>query len=387
MKFKVTIGLFLATFLLSAQTARMNRDIEVAEKILESLIEETNNDNELTKHADVFILGSSAEVEGTYLEGFGAMFSIISGNLSNPLVITETKKGKSNKSTSYSIIRPNKKKFHLDAAHLETNKAETIKTFKSVVETFFSDYAYLMRQIGDNEKIMIRYGGISSRFDNAFPALITDGKNKRNYSATLTKKAIVNFQNNDNKQQLIDQIEYVFEEAKERASKEKDLELLSTILKKLHNDKEAGTLRISGTPYYEKIKGIGAIYNLRIRSGNGHDFFGLHFNRTKTMWSDDGIVVIDGDSDKVVAAENEDLDKNYATFLAALKENIIDYGSIVKSLRNGEVLTFKLNLPDCKECEVMPKKLEIMAKKSTLDGYRKEQISLDKAVNQLIIKE
>lgn len=386
MKFKVTIGLFLATFLLSAQTARMNRDIEVAEKILESLIEETNNENELAKNTDVFILGSSAEVEGTYLEGFGAMFSIISGNLSNPLIITETKKGKSDKSTSYSIIRSNKKKFHLNAEQLAANKAKIIKTFKSVVETFFSDYAYLMRQIGDNEKIMVRYGGISSRFDSAFPALVTHGKDKRNYSATITKKAITNFQNNNNKSQLIDQIEYVFEEAKERASKEKDLELLSTILKKLHNDKETGSLRISGTPYYEKIKGIGVIYNLRIRSGNGDGFFGLRFSGTRTVWSDNGLAVIAEDADETSVDNEEDLDKSYATFVTHLKENIIDYGSIVKSLDVREALTFKLRFPDCKDCEVMPKKLEIIVKKSTLDGYRKEQISLEEAVNQLVVK-
>ena len=276
---------------------------------------------------------------------------------------------------------------HFDAEDLEANKAEIQKTFKSIVETFFSEYAYLMRQIGDDEKIMVRYGSNASRFDDAFPVMILNGKHKRDYSATITKTAINVFQNNDNKQQLIDKIKYVFDEAKERAAKEKDLELLSTILKKLHNEGAKDALRISGTPYYEKIEGIGAIYNLRIRSGNGHNYFGLRFDQHKTIWGDNGLAIVDGDNDDLTEMESEDLDKSYLSFLESLKENIIDYGSIVKSLNNGEALTFKLRFPDCRDCEKMPKKLEIMAKKLTLDGYRKEQISLEKAIQQLTIKE
>ena len=94
MKLKITIGLFLATFLLSAQTARMNRDIDVAEKILESLLEEANGSN-VKGNNKIFIIGSSPEVEGTYIEGFGAMFSITSGDLLSPLITSAIKKNKS----------------------------------------------------------------------------------------------------------------------------------------------------------------------------------------------------------------------------------------------------------------------------------------------------
>ena len=385
MKLKITIGLFLAAFLLSAQTTRMNRDIEVAEKILESLIEEASGDG-MSEDANVFIIGSSAEVEGTYLEGFGAMFSITSGNLLNPLILTDKKKSKSGKSTSYSIIRSNKRRIHIDSEDLEVHREAIKKSFKSVVETFFSDYAYLMRRIAADEKIMIRYGGMSSRFDSSFPVLVLNGKNKRAYSATISKKAINAYQNNDNQQQLIDKIEYVFDEAKEKAAKEKDLELLSTILKKLHSDKEAGVLRISGTPYYEKIEGIGAIYSLRIRSGNGSNNFGLYFDQAKTIWSGGSLAITDDNGDLIDENISNDLDENYNVFIGTLKENIIDYGSIVKSLDNKEALTFKLHFPKCKDCENMPEKLEITAKKSTLDAYRKEQISLEKAVSQLVVK-
>jgi len=66
MKLKITIGLFLATFLLSAQTARMNRDIEVIEKILETLVEEvTQSEGENIRF---FGGGKKVVVEFLYLD-------------------------------------------------------------------------------------------------------------------------------------------------------------------------------------------------------------------------------------------------------------------------------------------------------------------------------
>ncbi len=72
--------------------------------------------------------------------------------------------------------------------------------------------------------------------------------------------------------------------------------------------------------------------------------------------------------------------------MSSLKEYIVDYGSIVKSLKPREQLLFKLNFPNCDDCKEMPKRLEIAAKKATLDAYRKDQISLENAVSQLTVK-
>ena len=113
MKLKITIGLFLAAFLLSAQSARMNRDIEVAEKILETLLEE---EERLTVQGEDFlILGDNPKVDGTYLEGFGAMFSITSGSMLRPLTLSTKKsknKDRSSKSSTITIISSGSKARH-----------------------------------------------------------------------------------------------------------------------------------------------------------------------------------------------------------------------------------------------------------------------------------
>ena len=433
MKLKITLGLFLATFLLSAQSVRMNRDIEVAEKILETLLEEV--DGPTMVEEEVYVIGNKANVEGTYIEGFGAMFSITSGHSSLNSFVFSTKKkdkDKSGKAGKVTIIRPSRNKIHYDLEDLEVNKAEIQNNFKSVVETFVCDYGYLMRQLGDNEKIMIRYGMNSfstfswserfSDFDNfnGVIALGDQNKQKINYSATVSKADINGFQNNRiNESQLKESIKFVFEEAKEQKEKYKDLDLLASILSKIHkNDAGEEDLYLRGTSNYEKIDGLGAIYKLNVRARGHHSYFGLS-TFPEIKWSDNYQFFFDKSeeqnkykaakdrariaaekakaleekarilAEKARETENRakiDLDKSYTNFIEAFKNNIIDYGSIVKSLESGEALIFKLKFPKCEDCKKMPERLEITVKKSTLAAYRKDQISLESAVSQLIVK-
>ena len=379
MKLKITIGLFLATFLLSAQTARMNRDIEVIEKILETLVEEvTQAEGEQTRY-----FGLGKKVEGNYIDGFGAMFTISKESLSGTYIWTKDKKQKVKQKGDVFVIRKGK---NVTIEETEANKEKVKANFKKIVESFASDYAYLMRQLADNDKVMIRYGARLMNKESTFPSLLMHGKKGQNYSATLTKAAINAYQNNNDKTALLNKIAYVFEEAEDRVKKEKDLELLSTILKKLYNSHEEGEFHISGTPYYEKIEGIGARYVINMRIGNGNHLFGL-VEGARTIWTDTGLrtVITNGD----VSEEDltpEELEQQYTTFLTEMKENIIDYGSLAKSLKSGESLSFTIRLPKCNACKKMPEKVEIVAKKATIDAYRKDQISLDKAVNQLVIK-
>ncbi|MEM1123109.1 MAG: hypothetical protein AAGJ18_21885, partial [Bacteroidota bacterium] len=206
---------------------------------------------------------------------------------------------------------------------------------------------------------------------------------------TITKGAIT--QHQENKQKLIAAIDYVFEEGNDAKSEEKDreLSLLSTILKKLYQGHKGKEMYLSGTPSYERIEGLGAIYNLDIRFGKSNYLFGFT-SRSRTAWQDGNLVIIDASADKKnkEAAEKSgvNVDTEYVQFVKAFKESIVDYGSIIKSLKNGEQLIFRLNLPNCEDCETMPERLEIAAKKATLDAYRKEQISLEKAVGELVVK-
>lgn len=380
MKIKITLGLFLAAFLLSAQTAKMNRDIEVAEKILETIVEETTK----VEESGITIFGHQ-RVSGSYIDGFGALFTISSNSLTNPVIWTENKKTRFK--SEGNIFRLEKGE-SFDEEDLK-DKAAIKADFKKIAETFFFEYAYLLRALGADDKLMIQYGGSGLTANNDFPRLIIHGKKKRKYTATITKKTINQYQ--ENKQKLIAAIEYVFEEANDKKNKEEDMELslLSTILKKLYQGSEKDELYISMAPSYERIEGIGAIFNLNIREKGGNRFFDLG-RHSRTIWEDGNLVIIDankkGKDDKEEERTVGNLDENYDEFVANLKSYIVEYGSIIKSLKTGEQLLFKLSFPNCRDCEKMPRRLEIAAKKATLDAYRKDQVSLEKAVNQLVVK-
>ena len=369
MKLKITIGLFLAAFLLSAQSARMNRDIEVAEKILETLLEE--NYQEGQQDEAIFFLTNNAKVEGTYVEGFGAMFSIASGHFSHPLLI-KTEKSKHRflwgKASNPKIAIHKEDVKPLTLEQEQENQKLVQEQFKNVVETFICDYGYLMRQLADDEKIMIRYGKNATTFNwNNHPAGFREVYTLSglfqnygpNYTATVTKKAIQSFQNDQiSADNLKRQIEFVFEEAKDKKEKNKDLELLASVLKKVHKqDLEDNGLYFGNTSNYDQIEGIGAIFNWTVRQGG--DFpFRLHTKKS-IRWSDNGVFVFEDASDEAEKTKTKPtkeekqrkLIANYQSFIKYFKENVIEYGSIVKNLKDKEALIFKLKLPKCDDCK------------------------------------
>lgn len=397
MKLKITFGLFLFAFLVSAQSARMNRDIEVAEKILETLVEEQMATESTNDH---FAWGNRTKVTGNYVEGFGAMFTIPSSSLKNSIIVSGLKT-KTRWDNGQIVVEMDNNDDESNQITPSKTEEELKDAFKEIAEIFFCDYSYLLRQLSANDKIMIRYGGNANTQDDWDNFFVLAHSDQRNYSATITKAAIDDFQTGSlQKAAFIKRIEFIFEEAKDRKEKYKDLDLLATVINKVFQRDSEGDLYVNGTPIYERIDGIGAIYNLRVRSGK--DGFPRSFrfgNSTRTIWGPSGLMQVqEADESAAEAAErakleaiekeqrDTNLDEYYNDFLKELKVSIIEYGSIVKSLKAGETIRFRLSLPKCKKCKLMPKKVEITAKESTLKAYLKDEISLEKAVNQLIIK-
>ncbi|MEM1121099.1 MAG: hypothetical protein AAGJ18_11675, partial [Bacteroidota bacterium] len=168
MKIRITLGLFLAAFLLSAQTAKLNRDIEVAEKILETLVEEVTK----VEEEDFFIF-SKQKVSGSYIDDFGALFNISAKSLHHPIILSESSRGG---------LKSNSRVFRFDtdeegSALSVADKEKLQADFKQIAETFFYDYAYLLRALKPNDKLMIQYGGNALRTSGRFPTLITKNRN------------------------------------------------------------------------------------------------------------------------------------------------------------------------------------------------------------------
>jgi hypothetical protein len=390
MKIAITLPLFFITLIAGAQgpdLERLQREIEVGENILASLWEEAPGEGE----TDVFFFGRRSEVEGGYLDGFGVLFTISSpfstATIGNGNQVFIYQQG-SNRILS-GKVRPG-----------EEEKDQAADTplpedhFRRVAEEYMAEYAYLLRELPAGEKIMIRFGNRDANVLATYPRGVrwTTGKNRSSFSAVLAKKEVIAYQDGRiDRSQLAEKIQYTFEAADEPEA-DRDLELLSSVFDRLYESDLSEDFFISGHPSYEKIPGVGAILHVslssryldwpsritRLRFGRGNTFRYLFDNDEDTEGEEE-----DPNDDKPEATEK--VDAAYPAFLGALLENVVEYGSIVKTLGPEEALLFRVELPPCDDCEVMPAKLEITARKAVLESYRKGAISLDEAVDQLVV--
>ena len=171
----------------------------------------------------------------------------------------------------------------------------------------------------------------------------------------------------------------------------KDMKLINSIFSRLYKDDLSGSECISSrsTPKSEYIPDLGLVVNMRMNTRcRGNRGFGSRLELFREGQA--GFALVDPDDDEEEEEGNEkreSADEHYPEFLSALKENVVEYGSIAKSLKEGEVLVFKVNFSGCRDCKLIPEQLSITAKQATLSAYRQGKLSLEKAVEQLSIVE
>lgn len=69
-----------------------------------------------------------------------------------------------------------------------------------------------------------------------------------------------------------------------------------------------------------------------------------------------GFILVDFEEEDEGEEDNEDcenVDEYYFEFLFMLKENVVEYGSIVKFLKEGEVLVFNVGFNGCCDCKLI----------------------------------
>jgi len=419
------LGLALLPLIASAQgggKSKVMKEIEIAENILSSLLQQ-----ELEVSEDVVVVGlngSFSNVEGTYIEDFGALFTIGGGTRYSSFSI-----GDNNFSSGYNYNLKGLAKIHERlpyTIYLDTDgKKRKIKKgdvkveggvvvegddvvieskgnldfFKKVSRDFFVDYGYLIKGIKPSEKVLIRYV-----HDNSVAVVINgwssgDGwSNLRDkdlddesgvYTAMVLKSDIDALQRGNLSEEQFEQ-KIAYSEGKEDVAKEtKDMKLINSIFSRLYKNDLSGSPCISSrsTPKSEYIPELGLVVNMRMNTRCRGGRFGGRLELFRD--GQNGVTLLDPQEQSEEDGEDEDerenTDEHYPEFLSTLKENIVEYGSIAKSLNEGEVLVFKVNFQGCRDCKVIPENLSITAKQSTLAGYRQGKISLDKAIGELNI--
>ncbi len=389
---KTIIGILMSGIVLMASPAfaqkideaRMERDIEVAENILKTLVRQQFDQQRMF---------FGFEVEGSYQEGFGVTFRF-PADFTTPIAFNMSGMGgevvwvdEMPRGYTYSVTTredreaQQKAKEELERVRLKAKTARATEInpdsirqvynekLISAAKDFLVDYGDLISQLSPTEKIVITNRGDQPRiWVNQF---FTSPK-RTHLSIEITKGDITaHKQGKLTRDQALKKINVVNTESVDAV--EPDLELLSSIFNRLYRSDLSNTFFTDEGIYYERLKDFGAVYYMRVYSSNQLPNSRL-FNMPTVQLSE-----VDQE------ARDKKVKELYPAFEKDIKENIVEYGRTVKSLGDNESLIFNVRLTKCEGCGI-PASLELTIKGSVLKDYASGKVTKEAAIGKIAIK-
>jgi hypothetical protein len=263
-----------------------------------------------------------------------------------------------------------RRKVNTDSARVSYNEK-----ILEAAKNFIADYGDLLTQLQPNEKIVVTNKGEG----NAFPKVWMGGSFERTQKQNLvnvegTKSDVNQFrQGKITRDQLLAKLRVVNSEISDEL--QPDLELLSSILNRLYSRDLSKTFFSDENIYYERLKDFGALYHMQVYASNQVDGFNEDIYDMPTL--------------RLRDVDQETRDKKvkelYPEFEKSIKEDMLEYGRTVKSLKDDETLMFEINLTRCRNCKI-PSTLELAIKSSALKDYSSGKITKDTALAKITVK-
>lgn len=350
---------------------RMERDIEVAENILATLMKQKFSDRG-------FFFES---VEGNYLEDYGVIFNVPNSSVYVSRGMNAVSIGSGNNMTvdtrgdgyTYTVIaktaeeaaakaeeaRAKVKVINIDSMQ-NAKRAERIE----VMKLFIADYGNLISQLQPSQKILI------TTKDRQFE--VFDNNRQTNEFTVEAMISDINDykQGKINREQMMDKI--IVTDRKVSDEKSTDLELLSSIFERLYRSDLSNTYYTHNAVRYSRLSDFGVIYKMKVYSSTGDND-----NHSITTRKVSGLT----------REQRDNLVKEmYPEFIKNVKENILDYGKTISSIKNNEMLVFQIELTKCTGCDI-PKVIELSVKNEILQQYSAGKISKSEALKRINLKE
>lgn len=343
-------GLFLAQ---AVDMDQMDKDIEVAENILATLLEQGSDQR--------FMMGRN-EVEGSYKENYGVVFTVPSNRFRFAFVAPSGK----NKDKEV-IAVPDAE------GDAEGQQSEGQAVLKDAFLSFLTDYGHLISQLQASDRILVKTeqsgGGHGRRA--AVVAGQWGGKQSTYLSAEVKKSDLTAFEKGSmSKEDLIKAI--AINESVMDISAEPQIEVFAAMLERLYDTDLSSTYYMSSQPSFERMKDFGLTYYLKVYSSyvEGDEYYMPTINRRN---------VTREERQKIVQ-------EMYPKFVESVKENILEYGHILKNVNSDEMLVLDIKLTQCDGCS-MPKQIEVTTKKSTIDDYRSGRMDKKDALAAITVKD
>lgn len=367
---------------------RMQRDIEVTENILSTLIKQQ------FERRSFFPM----EIQGEYREGYGVTYRL-PYDFNGPMVWNLAPDGGATmldgRSFSYSFEFPSG-----DQAELTRIMDEDMKVKNEVIrgtgrrnkgisnaaadslrgvssdkiiqacKEFIADYGDLITQLDPTEKIMITNRGDGERM---WYGAFVNNATRPSYISIESTSAEINQlrQGKVSRDQFMKNLKVINTVMDDEL--QPDLELLTSIFNRLYRRDLSKTYFTEDNVYYEKLKDYGVIYYMQVFSSNQSEY-----NR---MW----VMPTLGLQDLTQEQRDGKVKELYPKFERDIKADILEYGRTVKSLKPEEVLVFNIQLTKCPACDI-PSSLELTIKSSVLQDYASGKLSKDAAITKFSIK-
>lgn len=355
---------------------RMKRDIEVAENVLATLIKQ-----EFEQQRTFF----GFDVKGSYQPGYGVTFRVpsdhsmpfaisIRGNdLEQATVISEgngyeysfrTNGSGDGQLAEEKAVKLKDKAEEKRRASVDSVRSDYNNRIIRAAQNFILDYGDFISQLGPQERIVVTNQNDRPHF------YFNPGKRTR-ISVEGSKGDILSFkQGKINRDQALKKLTIVNTESVE--VKEPDMEMLSSIFSRLYRPDLSKTYFIEGNVYYERLRDFGTIFYMQMVSSVDR---GMNRYAIPTL----GLEAVDQQTrDKKVA-------ELYPAFEQDIKDNILEYGRTVKSLKDEESLIFNIALTRCKGCGI-PATLELTVKSSVLKDFSSGRIDKSAALGKISVK-
>jgi hypothetical protein len=366
--------------------ARMERDIEVAENVLSTLIKQQLDQR----------MFFPMEITGTYQPGYGVTFRL-PADYTTPIALA-IPRGQSayvwdserQSGYTYTIggetpqpddvepaIAPNAPMKLKDKARekektqrrydMDSLKASYNKRVIDAATNFIVDYGDMISQLAPGEKIIITNGGDRNRI---FGQYLNSTKRTHIVVEGLKSDVTAFKQGKLTREQTVTKIKIINAESSDRV--EPDMELLSSIFSRLYRSDLSKTFFSDENIYYERLTDFGAVFYMAAYSSVPAEYPKFHM---PTL----GLESVDA------ATREKKVKEIYPVFENELKENIIEYGRTLKSLKDEESLIFNVTLTKCVNCGI-PSTLEVSVKSSVLKDFNAGKIDKATALSKVVTK-
>ncbi|HQQ98730.1 MAG TPA: hypothetical protein PLX35_15775 [Cyclobacteriaceae bacterium] len=370
---------------------RMERDIEVAENILGTLLrQETGRRNFFP-----------VETSGSYTPGYGVTLRIpqdgpfafmfmapdpadivteevspngtrITMNSAPKAASARRAKSDPDRSMSRSYSRSGQGSWSVSSSSSDSTEEVTSKKFIAIATNFLADYGDVLSQLKPDEKVMVT--NRSNEFEGGFEFRWPGGGSKmqRNtVSAEVKREDIQQLKMGKiTRDQFMTRIQVVDAEPSDKL--EPDLEVFSSMLGRLYSPDLSKTYYTEGNVPYERLNNYGVVFYMRVYSSS---------QVNNDRWDMPTI----GMNYATSPERDKKVKELYPKFENDLKENVLDYARMIRSLGAEEQLTLNVKLTRCKGCGI-PESIEVAVKSSVLTDYNQGKLTKEAALAKITLK-